>query len=169
MMNDDTLAKALASVRQKRERLEVEYGQLGIELTKLRHAERSLASIVDGTPLNEQADDEPQRRRAASVEEQPRASRGPRGPRANSAKGRLKTLLEGAGKQGLSHAQISERLHDVSPNTLATYLSTMTSSGELERNGDFFCWGTSAQESYPSNDEVAEADYDINNDSQASE
>jgi hypothetical protein len=138
MTHDDTLAKALASVRQQRERLEAEYEQLGAELSKLRLAERSLASIVEGTPLDEQADDQPRRRGAASNESQSRTSRGPRGPRANSAKGRLKTLLEEAGKQGLSHAQISERLHDVSPTTLATYLSTMTSSGELERNDDFY-------------------------------
>ncbi len=66
------------------------------------------------------------------------AGRGPPRPRANSAKGRLKALLEEAGPQGLSHAQISDRLHDVAPNTLATYLSVMTTSGEVERHGDFY-------------------------------
>ena len=50
----------------------------------------------------------------------------------------MKALLEEAGPQGLSHAQISDRLHDVAPNTLATYLSMMTTSGEVERHGDFY-------------------------------
>ncbi|MGT2488054.1 hypothetical protein ACU4GA_23315 [Methylobacterium oryzae CBMB20] len=64
--------------------------------------------------------------------------RGARGPRANSAKGRLKALLGSAGPQGLSHAQIAERLPDVAPNTLNTYLSMLVTGGEAIRNGDFF-------------------------------
>jgi hypothetical protein len=113
MANDDTLAKALASVRQQGETLQAEYDRVGAELTKLRLAERSLASIVEGTPLDEPATDRPASRRAQASEDRPRGSRGPRGPRANSAKGRLKTLLEEAGSEGLTHAEISERLTDV--------------------------------------------------------
>ncbi|MHC2104085.1 hypothetical protein [Methylobacterium sp. CM6246] len=138
MANDDTLAKALASVRHQRETLEVEYERVSGELTKLRMAERSLASIVEGTAMDEPADDQPKRRRAPAEDGQPRGTRGPRGPRANSAKGRLKALLEEAGSEGLTHAQITERLTDVAANTLATYLSVMTTSGELVRHGDFY-------------------------------
>ncbi|MEE7463759.1 hypothetical protein MFUR16E_22335 [Methylobacterium fujisawaense] len=136
MANDDTLAKALANVRQQRTTLEADSERVGAELTKLRLAERSLASIVEGTPLDEPADDLPTRRRAPASEDRPRGSRGPRGPRANSAKGRLKALLEEAGSEGLTHAEISERLTDVAANTLNTYLSVMANSGELERHGD---------------------------------
>ena len=68
MANDDTLAKALASVRHQRATLEAEYERVSAELTKLRQAERSLASIVEGTPLEEPADDQPKRRRAAAGE-----------------------------------------------------------------------------------------------------
>ncbi|WP_331314199.1 hypothetical protein [Methylobacterium mesophilicum] len=64
--------------------------------------------------------------------------RGVRGPRANSAKGRLKALLGSAGPQGLSHAEIADRLPDVAPNTLNTYLSMLVTGGEAIRNGDFF-------------------------------
>jgi hypothetical protein len=144
MANDDTLVKALASVRRQRESLEVEHERVGGELTKLRLAERSLASIVEGTLLDEPADDLTTRRRASASEDRPRGSRGPRGPRANSAKGRLKTLLEEAGSEGLTHAEISERLTDVAANTLNTYLSVMASSGELERQGDKYRTGAPA-------------------------
>ncbi|MCX4194620.1 hypothetical protein OMR07_02825 [Methylobacterium organophilum] len=136
MANDDTLAKALANVRQQRATLEANFERVGAELTKLRLAERSLASIVEGTPLDEPADDLSARRRAPTSEDRPRGNRGPRGPRANSAKGRLKTLLEEAGSEGLTHAEISERLTDVAANTLNTYLSVMANNGELERQGD---------------------------------
>jgi hypothetical protein len=135
MANDDTLAKALASVRQQREALEAEYERVSGALSKLRLAERSLASIVEGAPLDEEADDQPRRRRASAGEDQPRASRGPRGPRANSAKGRLKTLLEEAGSEGLT---------DVAATTLNTYLSVMSNSGELERDGDKYRAGAPA-------------------------
>ena len=138
MADDNTLAQALANVRHQREALEVKYEQVSGELSKLRLAERSLASIVEGTTLNEPADVQPKRRRASTGDDQPRATRGPRGPRANSAKGRLKALLEGAGSQGLSHSEITERLPDVATNTLATYLSVMATSGELVRYGDSY-------------------------------
>ena len=137
MANDDTLVKALASVRQQRATLEADYEYVSGELTKLRQAERSLASIVEGTPLEEPAA-QMSRRRTSSSEDQPRASRGPRGPRANSAKGRLKALLEEAGSEGLTHAEITEHLTDVAANTLNTYLSVMSNSGELERHGDTY-------------------------------
>ncbi|SEI08673.1 hypothetical protein SAMN02799636_05424 [Methylobacterium sp. 275MFSha3.1] len=136
MANDDTLARALANVRHQRESLEAEYERVSGELTKLHLAERSLASILEGTPLDDPADDLSTRRRAPASEDRPRGSRGPRGPRANSAKGRLKALLEEAGSEGLTHAEISERLTDVAANTLNTYLSVMANSGELERQGD---------------------------------
>lgn len=142
MANEDTLAKALANVRQQRAILESEFQRVSSELTKLRQAERSLASIVEGTPLGEPADDQPTRRRIQVSEDRARASRGPRGPRANSAKGRLKALLEEAGSEGLTHAQITERLTDVAANTLNTYLSMLTTSGELERHGDTYRTGT---------------------------
>lgn len=142
MTSEDTLTKALANVRQQRATLEAEFERVGAELTKLRLAERSLASIVEGTPLDEPAADQPTRRRAPALDGQPRSGRGPRGPRANSAKGRLKALLEEAGSEGVTHAQISERLSDVAANTLNTYLSMMASSGELERDGDSYRAGT---------------------------
>ncbi|TXN01495.1 hypothetical protein FV242_18460 [Methylobacterium sp. WL64] len=144
MANDDTLARALANVRHQRETLEAEYERVSGELAKLRMAERSLASIVEGTAMIELADDQPKRRRASNIDDQPRAGRGPRGPRANSAKGRLKALLEDAGTDGLTHAQITERLTDVAANTLATYLSVMSTSGELERHGDIYRAGAPA-------------------------
>ncbi|WCS26530.1 hypothetical protein LOK46_06745 [Methylobacterium sp. NMS14P] len=144
MANDDTLAKALANVRQQRATLEADFERVGAELTKLRLAERSLASIVEGTPLDEPADDLPTRRHAPAGEDRPRGIRGPRGPRANSAKGRLKALLEEAGSEGLTHAEISERLTDVAANTLNTYLSVMANSGELERDGDKYRAGAPA-------------------------
>ena len=102
------------------------------------------SASAKGTPLEEPADDQPKRRRAADGEDQPRASRGPRGPRANSAKGRLKTLLEEAGSDGLTHAEIAEHLTDVAANTLNTYLSVMSNSGELERHGDKYRAGAPA-------------------------
>lgn len=170
MANDDTLAKALASVRHQRETLEVEYERVSGELTKLRMAERSLASIVEGTAMDEPADDQPKRRRASTSDDQPRAGRGPRGPRANSAKGRLKALLEEAGSEGLTHAEITERLTDVAANTLATYLSVMSTSGELVRNGDFYRAGTPATAPVnddPENAEVEGAESDPSDDEPA--
>ena len=141
MSQDSTLANALADVRQKRAALEADFNRIGAELTKLRLAERSLAAIVDGTPLDEPFAEQTVRHASADDDQARggrRTGRGPRGPRANSAKGRLKALLVEAGPQGLSQDQINDRLQDVASNTLATYLSTMTTSGEVERNGDFY-------------------------------
>jgi len=56
----------------------------------------------------------------------------------------LKALLEEAGSEGLTHAEISERLTDVAANTLNTYLSVMANSGELERQGDKYRAGAPA-------------------------
>lgn len=175
MANDDTLTKALANVRQQRGSLEAEFERIGAELTKLRLAERSLASIVEGTPMVEPTEDQPKRRRAFASDDQPRGPRGPRGPRANSAKGRLKALLENAGPEGLTHAQITERLTDVAANTLATYLSVMSSSGELERHGDTYRSGTPAAPAaanHASDDEDegdAENDHDFGGKAEAAE
>ncbi|WP_092047635.1 hypothetical protein [Methylobacterium pseudosasicola] len=56
----------------------------------------------------------------------------------------LMALLEEAGFDGLTHAQITQRLTDVAANTLATYLGVMSSSGELERYGDTYRAGNPA-------------------------
>lgn len=159
MANDDTLARALADVRQQRVVLETEYERIGSELSKLRLAEKSLAAIVEGAALDDIAVDQPGRRHASSDDDRPRAtrgSRGPRGPRANSAKGRLKALLEEAGSQGLTHAEIADRLTDVAATTLNTYLSVMSNSGELERQGDVYRSGTPSTDA--SGDQAAEDD-----------
>jgi hypothetical protein len=139
MVGDDTLAKALADVRKRRADLQADYERITTELNKLRTAEKSLAVIVEGATPDEtstllgldSAGEAPGRPRRAT-------GRGSRGPRANSAKGRLKALLEETGPQGLSHAEIERRLPDVAPNTLNTYLSMMVTSGEAERRGDFY-------------------------------
>ncbi len=140
MSEDHTIAKALAEISQRRDLLQADYERIGAELAKLQMAEGALRSIVDNTPLDIPASavDGPGRRSAdrAASPAQP-STRGPRGPRANSAKGRLRALLEGAGPQGLSIAQVAQRLPDVAPATLNAYLSTMASSGEAVRRGDF--------------------------------
>lgn len=165
MATEDTLARALADVRRQRAVMEAEHERISSELVKLRLAEKSLAALVEGTPIDDLADDQPKRRRASGSEEQPRAGRGPRGPRANSAKGRLKALLEEAGPHGLSHAEIAERLSDVAPNTLSTYLSVMSNSGELERHGDGYRTGASD----PPNDDDAEDDHEDSGSAKAAE
>jgi hypothetical protein len=139
MVEDDTLAKALADVRKRRADLEADYERITSELNKLRTAERSLAVIVEGADVEESgalsklvsADEMQGRPRRAT-------GRGSRGPRANSAKGRLKALLDESGPQGLSHAEIEHRLPDVAPNTLNTYLSMIVTGGEAVRRGDFY-------------------------------
>ncbi|MCJ2028712.1 hypothetical protein MKK50_04720 [Methylobacterium sp. J-043] len=158
MSEGDTLAKALADVRQRMTDLQTEYDRVSAELTKLRIAEKSLASIVEGGPLEAVASG-----RGAVAPAFPGEARsvrgggrGSRGPRANSAKGRLKALLEEAGPQGLSHAEIARRLPDVAPNTLNTYLSVMANSGEAVRRGDFYAAGTPR----PASDETPEDEAD---------
>ncbi|MEE7476272.1 hypothetical protein [Methylobacterium hispanicum] len=141
MSTNDTLAKALADVRQRADELQADHDRIVTELDKLRLAERSLAVIVEGGSLQGLGLrlDEP--RGPAPREDRTgdgaRPGRGPRGPRANSAKGRLRALLESAGPQGLSQAEIAQRLPDVAPATLSAYLSSMVSSGEASRRGDF--------------------------------
>lgn len=141
MAEDNTLTKALVDVRARRAALQSDYDRIAAELTKLRAAEAALTSIVEGIPLDASGLHAPEGPRAAAADRAAPASggrRGARGPRANSAKGRLKALLGSAGPQGLSHAEIAERLPDVAPNTLNTYLSMLVTGGEAIRNGDFF-------------------------------
>jgi hypothetical protein len=143
MSEGDTLAKALTDVRQRMADLQDQYERVSAELTKLRVAEKSLAAIVEGAPLEDALSGMGATAQTFSAEARSgRGGRGSRGPRANSAKGRLKALLEGAGPQGLSHAEIARRLPDVAPNTLNTYLSVMANSGEAVRRGDFYAAGT---------------------------
>lgn len=141
MTGSDTLAKALADVRQRRSDLQTQYERIGAELSKLQMAEASLAAIVEGTPLDEAAfssGDPTRGLEIVNARSGRNGKRGARGPRANSAKGRLRVLLNEAGPQGLTHAEITRRLPDVSPATLNAYLSGMVSSGEFVRSGDFF-------------------------------
>ncbi|KQO88538.1 hypothetical protein [Methylorubrum extorquens] len=154
MSEGDTLAKALADVRQRMTDLQAEYDRVSGELTKLRAAEKSLASIVEGGPLEAVVSGRGAVAPAFPGEARSTrgGGRGSRGPRANSAKGRLKALLEEAGPQGLSHAEIARRLPDVAPNTLNTYLSVMANSGEAVRRGDFYAAGTPR----PASDETRE-------------
>lgn len=157
MSEGDTLSKALADVRSRMGDLQTEYDRISAELTKLKVAERSLAAIVEGGPLEglgalggSKGDAGDGATRAG------RGGRGSRGPRANSAKGRLKALLDEAGPQGLSHAEIARRLPDVAPNTLNTYLSVMANSGEAVRRGDFYSAGTPAPSAQGEPDDEAE-------------
>jgi len=138
---DNTLMKALVDVRARRAALQSDYDRIEVELTKLRAAEAALTSIVEGIPLEGLDLHAPEGLLASAVERSAPASggrRGARGPRANSAKGRLKALLGSSGPQGLSHAEIADRLPDVAPNTLNTYLSMLVTGGEAIRNGEFF-------------------------------
>jgi len=162
MAEDNTLTKALVDVRARRAALQSDYDRIAAELTKLRAAEAALTAIVEGVPLKDPAilyaSDEPR----TSGEDRPTSARvgrrGARGPRSNSAKGRLKALLAGAGPQGLSHAEIADRLPDVAPNTLNTYLSMMVTGGEALRKGDFFTAAEGSQDE--SDDSQDEADQD---------
>lgn len=142
MAQDNTLTKALVDVRARRAALQSDYDRIAAELAKLRAAEAALTSIVEGIPLEDTVRAPASDSSHASISDRASTAqggrRGARGPRANSAKGRLKALLNGAGPQGLSHAEIAERLPDVAPNTLNTYLSMMVTGGEAVRNGDFF-------------------------------
>ncbi|MBE7198625.1 MAG: hypothetical protein INR70_12600 [Parafilimonas terrae] len=163
MTEDNTLIKALADVRARRAALQNDYDRLAAELTKLRTAEAALTAIVEGVPLEDIAvhpgSDGPRPAGGERTASQPGGRRGARGPRANSAKGRLKTLLGSAGPQGLSHAEIAERLSDVAPATLNTYLSMMVTSGEVTRKGDFFSAAADQDPaSEPAEEEIDEAD-----------
>ncbi|MFE1602317.1 hypothetical protein [Methylobacterium sp. ID0610] len=138
MSDDDTLARALADVSERRAALQAEYDRIAAELAKLNQAENALRAIVENAPLPDAILDLGGAERALRLEARAPSRRGARGPRANSAKGRLRTLLDEAGPQGLSHAQIVQRLPDVAPATLNAYLSTMVTNDEAVRNGDFY-------------------------------
>ena len=142
MAEDNTLTKALVDVRARRAALQSDYDRISAELTKLRAAEAALTAIVEGVPLKDTAilrsSDNLQRSDDDQATSGRSGRRGARGPRSNSAKGRLKALLGSAGPQGLTHAEIADRLPDVAPNTLNTYLSMMVTGGEAIRKGDFF-------------------------------
>ena len=142
MAEDNTLTKALVDVRARKAALQSDYDRISAELTKLRAAEAALTAIVEGVPLKDTAILRSLDNPRLSGEDQGTSGRsgrrGARGPRSNSAKGRLKALLGSAGPQGLTHAEIAERLPDVAPNTLNTYLSMMVTGGEAVRKGDFF-------------------------------
>ena len=139
MTEGDTLAKALADVRQRRVELQSEFDRVNVELAKLKLAEKALAAIVEGAPLD--AGVLSRDAGEGQIKAKPGAGRGPRGPRANSAKGRLKALLQETGMQGLSQADISSRLPDVASGTLNAYLSMMVTSGEVVRRGDLYVAG----------------------------
>ena len=170
MAEDNTLTKALVDVRARRAALQSDYDRIGTELTKLRAAEAALTSIVEGVPLKDTAIRHASDEQRSSGEDRASSSRvgrrGARGPRSNSAKGRLKALLSSSGPQGLSHAEIAERLPDVAPNTLNTYLSMMVTGGEALRKGDFFTAVEGAQddsddvqdEADPEDDEASESE-----------
>ena len=171
MAEDNTLTKALVDVRARRAALQSDFERIAAELAKLRAAEAALTSIVEGVPLEDTARlnvsegaRAPTADRAASAQG---GRRGARGPRANSAKGRLKALLGTAGPQGLSHAEIADRLPDVAPNTLNTYLSMMVTGGEAIRNGDFFTAEAGSEEADPADESTA--DDDIHRDAEAAE
>ncbi|GJE60003.1 hypothetical protein [Methylobacterium trifolii] len=136
MTEGDTLVKALADVRQRKAELQSEFDRISTELAKLKLAEKALAAIVEGTPLDaggllSDADD-------GQTRAQRGTTRGVRGPRANSAKGRLRALLHETGPQGLSQADIARQLPDVAEGTLNAYLSVMVTRGEAVRRGDFY-------------------------------
>ena len=160
MAEDNTLTKALVDVRARKAALQADYDRIAAELAKLRAAEAALTAIVEGVPLADTVGLHAADAARSSGEDRTGTARvgrrGARGPRANSAKGRLKVLLESAGPQGLSHAEIAERLPDVAPNTLNTYLSMMVTGGEALRKGDFFTAVEGAQDD--SDDVQDEAD-----------
>ncbi|SFM52890.1 hypothetical protein [Methylobacterium pseudosasicola] len=162
MAEDNTLTKALVDVRARRAALQSDYDRISAELTKLRAAEAALTAIVEGVPLKDTSILRSTDNLRPSAEDQSTSGRsgrrGARGPRSNSAKGRLKALLGSAGPQGLTHAEIAERLSDVASNTLNTYLSMMVTGGEAVRRGDFFTAAEGAQDD--SDDPQDEPDQD---------
>ncbi|CAM3065309.1 hypothetical protein JHFBIEKO_3064 [Methylobacterium mesophilicum] len=175
MAEDNTLTKALVDVRARRAALQSDYDRIAAELTKLRAAEAALTAIVEGVPLKDTTILLSSDNQRSSAEDQGTSGRsgrrGARGPRSNSAKGRLKALLGNAGPQGLTHAEIAERLPDVAPNTLNTYLSMMVTGGEAVRNGDFFTAAVGSEETDSEEKPADEssADDDDHRDTEAAE
>ena len=146
MSENDALMKALADVSERRAALEAEYERIGAELAKLRLAENALRAIVEDTPIEDLGLARPAAGPAGgfagaggmSAEVRASGRRGPRGPRANSTKGRLKALIDGAGPQGLSQPQILRALPDAAPATINAYLSGMVGAGEALLVGNFY-------------------------------
>ena len=146
MSENDALMKALADVSERRAALEAEYERIGAELAKLRLAENALRAIVEDTPIEDLGLARPAAGPAGgfagaggmSAEARASGRRGPRGPRANSTKGRLKALIDGAGPQGLSQPQILRALPDAAPATINAYLSGMVGAGEALLIGNFY-------------------------------
>ncbi|NGM35976.1 hypothetical protein G4G93_18925 [Methylobacterium sp. DB0501] len=141
MSGNEALMKALADVSERRAALEAEYERIGTELAKLRLAENALRAIIEDTPIEDLGLSLPSAGPASGPDRgEPRASgrRGPRGPRANSTKGRLKALIDGAGPQGLSQPQILRALPDAAPATINAYLSAMVTAGEALQVGNFY-------------------------------
>lgn len=141
MSGNEALMKALADVSERRAALEIEYERIGAELAKLRLAENALRAIIEDTPIEELGLSMPSAAPASNPDRgEARASgrRGPRGPRANSTKGRLKSLIDGAGPQGLSQPQILRALPDAAPATINAYLSAMVTAGEALQVGNFY-------------------------------
>ncbi|WP_238191242.1 hypothetical protein [Methylobacterium frigidaeris] len=150
--------KALADVSERRAALEAEYERVGAELAKLRLAENALRAIIENTPIEDLGLSLNSAGAASGLDRsEPRASgrRGPRGPRANSTKGRLKALIDGAGPQGLSQPQILRALPDAAPATINAYLSSMVTAGEALLVGNFYTKArTRDDEAEPSEDEA---------------
>lgn len=148
MSENDALMKALADVSERRAALEAEYERIGAELAKLRLAENALRAIVEDTPIEDLGLARPAAGPASGfaggsaggvgAEARAGGRRGPRGPRANSTKGRLKALIDGAGPQGLSQPQILRALPDAAPTTINAYLSSMVTAGEALLVGNFY-------------------------------
>jgi hypothetical protein len=165
MSGNDALMKALADVSERRAALEAEYERIGAELAKLRLAENALRAIIEDTPIEDLGLSLPLPGPASAPDRgEPRASgrRGPRGPRANSTKGRLKALIDGAGPQGLSQPQILRALPDAAPTTINAYLSSMVTAGEALLVGNFYTKVRSRDEETeaPEDDEAERPDID---------
>lgn len=161
MSGNDALMKALADVSERRAALEAEYERIGTELAKLRLAENALRAIIEDTPIEDLGLSLPSAGPASGPDRgEPRASgrRGPRGPRANSTKGRLKALIDGAGPQGLSQPQILRALPDAAPATINAYLSAMVTAGEALQVGNFFTKTRNRDEAADTQDEADDED-----------
>lgn len=161
MSENDALMKALADVSERRAALEVEYERIGAELAKLRLAENALRAIVEDTPIEDLGLSMPSAGPVSAADRgEPRASgrRGPRGPRANSTKGRLKALIDGAGPQGLSQPQILRALPDAAPATINAYLSAMVTAGEALQVGNFYTKVRTRDDAPDSQDETDDDD-----------
>lgn len=172
MSGNDALMKALADVSERRAALEAEYERIGAELAKLRLAENALRAIVEDTPIGDLGLSLPSAGPASGPDRgEPRTGgrRGPRGPRANSTKGRLKALIDEAGPQGLSQPQILRALPDAAPATINAYLSAMVTAGEALQVGSFFTKTRSRDEEVDTSEEDDEAYADDEGDDRADE